>query len=875
MIKRIISLFVAIVLALPVLFTVALASDDDIQSISFEQICSLFDYLDVIEKNNISSNRLDEPITRAEFASYVAAFLKFDNTLIRGERYYIDVDKSHWAYSSVNYLLNMGYLSLPDDRLFRPEDNIELSEACKILLALLGYEDLACAKGGYPVGYSTVAKELGMLKGLSSDRFTYKDALKLLYSAAASEVYDVESIKANGDDGRTVYYTKRTDDTLLSVYHDIYFVRDVVNAANQISIRNNSAAADNKIVIGDIAMEIDGRDYYSFLGRNVNAFYKIDNVTDKTILVDIGLSERDKFISVDAEDCLGFDNSAYLFRYYDDGSGREKTVRIDRGLLMLRNGEVISENISSEFEISKGAIDFIDSDSNGEYDIVKLNSYKNIYVGPMSRENKYVIDYYDNSICVDMNDSDKDVYLYNQLGEGIDFDSITAGAILSVYESEKYVCAYLCNNAVTGVVSEISTADGREKIFVGNNAYELLNEEKQRYNLVIQPGTEYLLNLDISGRIAYAKPSGSGSMEYGYISEYDIGGSFGTELKLRVFTQDDGFKIIKCADKVRVDGTTRSSPDGIIAGLKAAKAKAVPQLIRYRLNSEEDICEIDTAYYDKAAETQSLIIKAPLSSYSCVAGPRMFGKNYTVSPSAVIFAVPPDNEIADSGDEMFSIINWNYFKTYGKYMVETYVLNEDDIQASVVVLKSHVSDNITSSSEFIVVKEITKCINDDSEDLYRIKGFEDAKEITRDADAHYHIEDLNLSAGDIIRYTTDAKGHICKAELVYDCSSGNMSSAWTNENEFSAFDADNRLSLGYPVQIKNGVIAISYSEAKDEVSEVGQFTDTKVVVVDQSARKDGVYLSTSREIDYSDGSTDKVILRRKVGTIRWICVYKK
>lgn len=113
---------------------------------------------------------LENTITRAEFCKVILAALGFsEKDLEGGGVAFSDVDNSHWAKTHVLAAARMGLIKGQGDGTFLPDENTSVADVMKMTVVALGYGEQAEALGGYPTGYITVAKNLGLNQGSIND----------------------------------------------------------------------------------------------------------------------------------------------------------------------------------------------------------------------------------------------------------------------------------------------------------------------------------------------------------------------------------------------------------------------------------------------------------------------------------------------------------------------------------------------------------------------------------------------------------------------------------------------------------------------------------------------------------------------------------
>ncbi len=110
----------------------------------------------------------DKYITRAEFAVVICNMLGIDagKKELPDEMDFDDVPDKHWAKEYIKAARKAGFISGRGGNKFDPDAVVSYEEAMKMIVAAIGYTPKAEQKGGFPYGYTEVAKELGMMEDL-------------------------------------------------------------------------------------------------------------------------------------------------------------------------------------------------------------------------------------------------------------------------------------------------------------------------------------------------------------------------------------------------------------------------------------------------------------------------------------------------------------------------------------------------------------------------------------------------------------------------------------------------------------------------------------------------------------------------------------
>ncbi len=113
----------------------------------------------VISGDGNGSFRPDSSITRAEFVKIICEAFGVRST--SGYSPFTDI-KNHWAESYIKKVYNYGLVNGTSETTFSPNNNVTYEQAAKIVVCLIGAENLAVMKGGWPAGYVAAARELNL-----------------------------------------------------------------------------------------------------------------------------------------------------------------------------------------------------------------------------------------------------------------------------------------------------------------------------------------------------------------------------------------------------------------------------------------------------------------------------------------------------------------------------------------------------------------------------------------------------------------------------------------------------------------------------------------------------------------------------------------
>ena len=154
---------------------------------------SAADFLGMLGIADIEANA--EPITRAAFTEMLVKAMNYvPDTYKNG--LFTDVTASSKYAPAIGKAVEMGIITGSGSGKFNPDAQITAEAALKMTVSALGYESMAMAYGGYPIGYRVVANEIGLLKGFGNpENLTQNDAAILIYNFLTSDICKVKSIE--------------------------------------------------------------------------------------------------------------------------------------------------------------------------------------------------------------------------------------------------------------------------------------------------------------------------------------------------------------------------------------------------------------------------------------------------------------------------------------------------------------------------------------------------------------------------------------------------------------------------------------------------------------------------------------------------------
>lgn len=858
--KRLISTAVAFVMAASVMSTAFAAIPSDVAGTEYEEAAQVLGVLDImVGDKDTGTFRPDDTIIRSEGARVAISALGLQEVaeVTNGATKYPDVVSNHWANGYINVATDQGMVIGDDVGTFRPDDTISYAEMVTIMIRALGYEKMAESKGGYPTGYLVTASNIGLTKnvpGNGDEGITRGKVARLVFNGLTIKL--MEQVGYGSD----VKY-EVVDKTLLYDYLDVEKITDQVKAVGSSAINGDSNLKDSQIQIGDKIYNIANADVREILGFNVDAYVEKDGKTnEKNLLVAIPVEGKNESVKIDADDIEEVINeeSSKALRYWvnkdTDKNAKKATVATDAKVMY--NGKAGS--FEDFKKIESGTITLLDSDTNGEYDIVFVNETVNYVVEEALTSTHKIVDKYGSKTLVLDPDDTNISFTIEKGSEFIGIKDLKEWDVLTVTQSKdgSFIHIEVSSEKVSGTVTEKDD----EKVYINGKGYKVA----ANYPNTISLNDEGTFYLDVQGKIAAVDADSRISSNYAYLNSIEMASGINKVLELELFTKDGKSLLLKSASKVKVNNSS-----SVLAKEALETIGQDPQLITYELNSDGAVSKITTAKdLNGKIDEDNFSKNMSLSDavYKSASGKLVTSSSsVTVTDDTVIFDIP--NGKTDTED--YSIRDKKFFINDDKYDVVVYDLSED-LSAGVLVVTSSTGDADESSS-IAVVDKITKTQNEDGVDIEKLYAVQNGKTITVSTSETGVLvkksggETVSLAQGDIIQYKTNVKGEIEKVTVLFDVSS-------------KATEAENKISDD--LQTYYGKVTKKFSNSFNlqvNDGEVMNFAigDADIYYVNTKTNNKNVSIGDSGDIQkYDELDPERVFVRVYKDEVKEIVVIK-
>lgn len=765
-------------------------------------------------------------VTRGDFVAK-AMMLKGTDLTKGADTVFSDVKKSDKNSGAIAAAYNMGVVKGMTDGTFRPNDVLTKEQSAKILMSILGYDVYAESYGGYPGGYLSIAAFCGVLKGVKIGDYaecTWDNAAQLIYNAMDTDVLQIRTYPAEE-------YFSNDGETPMNLWMGIYMEKGVIDANDTTSLTSPDGVKDGMVRIGSSLYYDNGTGASDCLGYPVKAYYKLD-ANDERVMMRVKPDRSVREEVIDAESVDGKTTPSKVY-WFEDGRNTATSMSIASAPTLFYNGKLSSKALTADLlQPETGEIKLVDTDGDKKAELVFIESSEIYVVKSVAPAARSIKDKYDKgTLTLDPKDSEIVVKVTKD-GEEISFADIAVNNVCRVTKSEdgKLVLIDVSSKKIKGRVEE----KGTDSLTVDGETYKIVKSNKSHFDY-LNIGDKSIFYLASSGRIAGYGTATSADTKYGYliIGSVDMKGlSAGKNANLRIFTLDGNVEQYKTASNISLNGSRTNSGGTAYDGdllLYAIRKRGVTQptykqgdsmkryfcnqLIKYTLNSNDEITEIETPtenrkeYGGTGFHTEDFSIDYSFHSSSSWAAYKSFGfidgRYHTTGATSL--RIPNDTTWGKfyRGEEdlsriekqikLFSTSEWP--NDYALYNVDIYNVKDNNAAGIIIEQPQDTGSGSVPKYDVMMVDKVATIINDEEEvakTLYacynRYYGsweFDDEVSVNGEAAVDADVAVSGLKQGDVIRVATDSNNKITSIYKIF--SLGKRDGYLLNGTEFNDY----------------------------------------------------------------------------------------
>jgi len=792
--------------------------------------------------------RPNDPIKRSEASKIAIALMGlFASAQSPQKSVFPDVAEDYWAKGFINSANAHGLVIGDDTGLFRPEDQIKFSEVCTILIRALGYEVQAKSKGGYPMGYVSVASNIGLSKGVSASADTLisrGDVAIMAYNALKINLMEQTGFGSN------VKY-EVTNKTLLKDKLDTELIQGKVLAVGSSVLDGKAALSKNEIRIGDKTYDAGKTDVRTILGLNADAYYSLKT---KKLIAIVPTENANSIVNVDAESIEKIENtlSSKALYYYKNPETSSKTTKLilENDAVIVYNGKIAGND---KFDmIDMGYMSVLDNDSNGKYDIVFVSETQNYVVDEVFAKAGKISDKYGApTLKLDFEDENKTVIL-EMAGERIDISDVKEWDVISftISEDESIIFGDVIRNSIEGKITEI----GSEYVYVGDKKFKVA----KNYTSKFTTGDEGVFYLDAQGKIAGFNGELQKSANYAYLENMAIGTGLGQTLKFEIFTSKGEFETFEAAEKVTVNNSKNLSHE---AAMKAIGGKG--QLITFEKDASGKIKKIVTGKSSSDINEDEFTLNMDESDVIYRASSsKLTGSDMSISITGetVIFDIPEGK-----GKEDYAVRKKDMFSDGGLYDVKVFDVDESYKAGAVIV--TNMKSKADEASSVAIVEKVNVSSNSKGETIHKLYAHSEGKVISLSSKNENVLKKEGgslIGEGDIIQLRTNAEGEIDAITVLFDNSK--------EQAEAKVKHSDN-LTTVYGKVVKKFSDSINVQVGSSK-AENYVFAGSQVYVYDKALSKNKIKTGDTSDIERYDNDGGKIFMRIFKDEVKEIVVIK-
>ncbi len=811
--KKLVCLFMIFVLCLS-FFPIIHAAEIN----SFEEDCvSLLRAIGIISsEKNID---VDKNITRAEFASLVVQLATQGNGVMDAPAMFKDVPSSNENFMSINCLANMGIISGYDDGSFKPNNYVTLTQAVKMLISSLAWDDFMVDKSAYPMSYLNAASKFKFFNNIQLDQnaeLTWGKAA-LLYCNVLNTNVIYQSAYGTVDQ-----YAQDKDLSYLNKYFDVYKTEGVVTDNGITTLTGKSRISSNQIAIDNVKYENTVFGARDMIGNYILAYFIQSDENNIGHIIHIN-PEYENTLTIKASNILGYDNGTYTY-LKSELDNKKRVANLQTGFNVLYNGKApVNLSLFDENKMmpEAGYIQLIDQDNKNGYETVKIMSHRTVVVSRVNYTDQIIYDKYNQN---PVNLYDIEYYEISDMeGNCYQLEDLKEWDVLSVVESDdsEYVDIILNRTSFEAQVLEL----GENYYGLTNGKYEASSTFKQRYALALKPGDYSKFYVDHEGFLVAIDPNYNPKGGLAYLMGISKNSNGLSESYLMKLFTANGKKIVyPLAEKVTFDGS-KLSVDNVISSGKLLldpsgtinSSNTIKQLISYGINGDDEIDYLDTAYTTEPEANEnpdSLNLHNGYNSASRYYINKTFGGRVMIDESTKVFLIPSDGD-----EDAYGVTDYTYF--YGTdYVFDAYRLQSDKPIADAIVLTANITGTPYNNpfNGITLVKEIWKVVDDDGNVVQKLVGVDKSGEVTVCTQSE---DTFDVEPGDIIRFGLNSKGVI-------------------NDNNYQLlFDASRRDDISYTPITSGSYVGTHFMQSgrvysiKDNVVQIAVATEDELATIEE------------------------------------------
>ncbi len=776
------------------MLSVSVSADEEKETAYGVQSVEKLTALGVLTGFSTDAESLLQNVTRGEICKILVE-LSGDNSLFSDtDTVYRDVPSSHENYQYIMASSAMGYVSGRADGNFAPDEGVTVLDALKMLLSVLGYDEYAIARGGYPKGYIETAQATGLLRKIGN--LSVSDCINrgVLAQICDEAVDDVALMKLSGM-GETSLYESERGTTLLFQKHNIKKDKNILSANEFTSIYSrNGKTQEGFIKMGDSLYQYAGNNQETLLGQYCKYYYN----EEKGEVLYISPLSSNEVTEIEAEQIRNVSGSVIS---YENGNTEEK-VHIEGSASVIINGVCSASYSDAELFPTVGHVTLIDNNGDGKIDVAKVLSFDTYVVDKVDVRSKVIYDKFGKAPL--RLGADEENYIIRFGGQTVGIDALEEWDVLEVgadkmkytpdgmradMDQSDFYYILALNDKVIGSLTEVSQTfckiEGVE-FDVDRHFYQ--NEKIGAFSV----GESGSFLLGYGDRIVAARYDDKNEILYAFLFNARKTSGVADEMQFELFDQSGKYAVYQSARKINFNNEIRLSPSEVYARLTGTESngnKEVGQLIKFRVNAKGQLSELYT-YTDKTKIkgyqgysedefTKDFIVDNLVYR---AGNQRLFAGKYQINTGLIVFYIPMTGTKAEK--QYAQIKDSSYFEGNIYYSNVAFYDVTKKRSVKVAVVTPSVASMFTNESPVMLVENVASAVLPDGSTGYKINGYAEGKKLFVSVD-DATIKDKGdwgqitktvreLSKGDVIQYETDVNDMLLSFRVLFSKNSNTV-----------------------------------------------------------------------------------------------------
>lgn len=751
------------------------AYDSDVY---YDRALTLTTALGIITGYEDGSVKPESSVTRAEMAAIVLRMLNTPSESAYSNSFN-DVKADHWAANTIQTAAELGIINGMGDGSFKPDGNVTYEQAVKMIVCALGYDKEAQMSGEYPSGYLNQANSLKLTDHAVGTINTAAErglVMKMVYNALITYMNEPTGTSSNGV---MLYDATRT---LAKARFNIIDAKGTLTATSKRTLDPSySDILNTQIVIDSVLYDTELTGLEDYVGTTITYFYRetTSMVTPEVVAVTTANSKTDVQM-LDLE-------KVEEFKGFSEGKGRivmekgsdkkcddavinyngkiitpadfaraKADDKTDRFYVRDADGTKIREMTFDDLLLPEvGSVKLTDSNGDGNYDYVFIDSYETMTVSSVSTKKLSGYMYGDSAVKnIDIDtetNTDLSVTVIRG-GSEVRARNLKADDVASLKRSldNEIIEVIVTGDSVTGKVTSLGKTGDKNTAVIAGERYVI------DANAIddIQAGTEGSFYTDNFGRIGFVTSSGggklSGTEQYGWLMNAYVDDSK-TDYIAKIFTQEGKTEEYNLAPTVSywapsgsaavsLSGSDRAQVVNLAKNESFTKGAGYQvRLCKFRVNSNGQINKLYMAV-DSASCSDKNAVVIDTKNLRGVGSVGVKVNKRTIPDGIVGFNVP--RTASDMGTasnySTFSVSASSYVRTAGTEL--DYIIGEfsNDDRAGVLIQFNTSSTSAASTSDYstvadnpcMVVTRIDSGVDENKEPVYIIVGRRNGAEVS-------------------------------------------------------------------------------------------------------------------------------------------------